>query len=472
MNLKKVFSFAVGPLGVAVLSFFTLPLLTWFFSQADIGRLAMFQLLVSFSILFCTVGLDQAFLREYHEVESKVKLLKVSSYPGMVVLLSVAIILAFTGVSIGELFLDTKGFQFDLFLLSAVLFGYVARFVSLVARLEEQGFVFSLSLILPKVLFLAFLGMLYFIGFDRTLDRLLFLQVLSVACVGLYLLWLKRSIIIGTLAVRFDFNQLKAMFSYSWPLVFSSLAYWGLTAMDKVFIKELSTFEELGIYSVAISFASAAIIVQSIFSTIWAPMVYKWVAQNRNLDKIAIVRELLLVIIVVIILLASMFSWLTELFLPQTYIEVQYLLVICMIQPLLYTLSEVTKVGIGITRKSIFSLVATLIALSINFVGNYYLIPILGSSGAAIATALSFFVFFIIRTEASIYVWMSIPRLKMYAAVIALVLYCILFSLYAENIEIEFRVLIGFLCFIPFLFYFKRMKRLVLSLKDNRLGFS
>lgn len=467
MNFKKIISFAVGPLGVAVLGLLTLPLLTWFFNQADIGRLAMFQLLVSFFIIFCSMGLDQAFVREFHEIDSKAKLLKVSSYPGMIALLLVVLVLTLTGVSVSEMFLDKKSVQFDLFLFAAVFSGYIIRFISLVARMEEQGGVFSLSMILPKVLFLMLLALLYFIDFKRNIDNLLLIQLLSIVFVGLCLIWLKLNIIKEMLIEKYDFKQLKLMFSYSWPLVFGSVAYWGLTAMDKVFIKELSSLEELGVYSVAISFASAAIIVQSIFSTIWAPMVYKWVAQNRNLHKIAVIRELLLAVIVAIILLASMFSWVVEYFLPIAYVNVQYLLVICMIQPLLYTLSEVTKVGIGITRRSYFSLIATLTALFINLIGNYYLIPMYGSNGAAISTALSFFIFFIIRTEASIYVWASIPRLKMYAIVIGLVLFVIVFSLYGKDFKPISRIIFGCFFIAPSLFYYNRAKFLFYQIKSG-----
>ncbi len=39
MNLKKILMFALGPLGVAVLGMATLPILTWIFPHADIGRI-------------------------------------------------------------------------------------------------------------------------------------------------------------------------------------------------------------------------------------------------------------------------------------------------------------------------------------------------------------------------------------------------------------------------------------------------
>lgn len=468
MNLRKILSFAIGPLGVAVFGVLTLPLLTWFFSQADIGRLAMFQLLVAFTVLFCSLGLDQAFVREYHEVENKASLLKISLLPGLLVFFFIIFINVVFNFSISEIFLDTKNPLFDLFLLMAVISSYLMRFSSLVLRMEEQGFIFSLSMILPKILFLFFLGFLYFNVVEKIFDNLLLLQTLSMFIVSIFLVYLKRNIIKEAILESYDFKKFKAMFGYSWPLVFSSLAYWALTAMDKLFIKELSSLDELGIYSVAISFASAAILVQSVFSTVWAPLVYKWVAQNKNLHKIAIVRELLLILIAVVIVVACMFSWLTEYFLPSAYVDVQYLLVICMVQPLLYTLSEVTKVGIGITRKSIFSLFATLLALVFNFIGNYYLIPIYGANGAAIATALSFVVFFIVRTEASIYVWQTIPRAKMYAFILFLVVFCILFSLFGNHISNGLRVCIGLTFIIILTFYwFGKVKSMLIEVKEN-----
>ena len=66
MNPKKIASFALGPIGGAALGFITLPIITWFFSQEDVGRMAMLNVAVSFSILLYTLGLDQAYVREFH----------------------------------------------------------------------------------------------------------------------------------------------------------------------------------------------------------------------------------------------------------------------------------------------------------------------------------------------------------------------------------------------------------------------
>ena len=89
MNKSKIIGFAVGPIGAAVLSFASLPILAWYFSAEDIGRISMLQVVISFSVLIFSLGLDQAYVREYHEVADKAVLLKTAVLPGLIILLLV-----------------------------------------------------------------------------------------------------------------------------------------------------------------------------------------------------------------------------------------------------------------------------------------------------------------------------------------------------------------------------------------------
>ena len=93
MNIKQILHFSLGPIGSAALGLITLPIVTWFFSTEDIGRLTMLQVSISFTLLLFTLGLDQAFVREYHEVGDKSPLLKATILPGFVVLVAVLILL-------------------------------------------------------------------------------------------------------------------------------------------------------------------------------------------------------------------------------------------------------------------------------------------------------------------------------------------------------------------------------------------
>ncbi len=86
----------------------------------------------------------------------------------------------------------------------------------------------------------------------------------------------------------------------------------------------------------------------------------------------------------------------------------------CIAGPLFYLLSEVTMVGIGISRRSSFALIASFIAFVVSIVINYFLVHYFGAIGASIAIMISFYIFFIIKTESTIYLWHNLNRTWIY----------------------------------------------------------
>ncbi|MCY1270439.1 Polysaccharide biosynthesis protein [compost metagenome] len=438
MNTRKLAAFAIGPIGGAALGFITLPIITWFYSVDDIGRIAMFQVISSFCILLFSLGLDQVYVREYHESDHKAALLKTALIPGLLSLV-VSLALCFMVPS----FISKVLFSVDSTLISILvalcfLAAFVSRFLSLILRMQERGLAFSMSQVLPKVLFLSVIGVYILFSCGLDLLHLVTAHTLSITAVTLIYAWNTRQEWLAALKQRIDTEKLKAMLRFGAPLIMSGVAFWGLTAMDKIFLRNFSSFEELGVYSVASSFAAAAIVFQNIFSIIWAPTVYKWAAESINVKKIDQVTEYVLVAVVILFSLTGLFSWVVIYLLPASYAKVQYILVACMAYPLFYTLSETTVVGLGITRKSIYVMAASIIAVLVNLVGNYLLVPIYGAAGAAVSTAIAFWVFFICRTEFSCHVWRPIPRLKLYSMTLACLIISALFTLNGVDRYVEF----------------------------------
>ena len=415
MNAKKIAAFAIGPIGGAILGFITLPIITWFYSAEDIGRIAMLQVISTFCTLLFCLGLDQAYVREYHEAENKPVLLKGALLPGLLVLASTLLLCFIEPGFISRVLFSVDSLLISLLVAICILATFVSRFLSLILRMQEKGLAFSMSQILPKLLFLTVIGTYILFSLDFDITHLIIAHTLSIVTVTLVYAWNTRKEWLSALKHKIDTAKLKAMLRFGMPLIMGGAAFWGLTAMDKLFLRNMSTFEELGIYSVASSFAAAAIIFQSVFSTVWAPTVYKWAAEGINIDKIDRVTEHVLAAIVFIFIFAGLFSWIVTYLLPDIYTQVKYILVACMAYPLFYTLSETTVVGLGIARKSGYAMTAALIAAIINFMGNYLLTPTYGAAGAAVSTAFAFWIFLICRTEFSCLVWRKIPRLKLYS---------------------------------------------------------
>src|SRR5690606_10477486 len=109
-----------------------------------------------------------------------------------------------------------------------------------------------------------------------------------------------------------------------------------------------------------------------------------------NIGRIHKVTSYILLCVIIAFCTTGIFSWLLVLLLPENYAEVRYIVIACLAAPLLYTLSEATVIGIGISRRTIYSMLSALIAFIFNLAASYWLIPIYGAAGAAVSTAAAF----------------------------------------------------------------------------------
>ena len=440
MTPKKIAAFALGPVAGAALGFITLPLVTWFFSQEDVGRMAMLQIAISFCTLLFTLGLDQAYVREFHEAKSQPALFKMTFLPGFLLLSIIITVLLILGNTISLYLFEIDSRLLSILVAVAILSSFSSRFFSLILRMKEQGLAYSMSQVLPKLFLILIIGGYVSFAADKNILNLVLANVAAILFVCIIYAWNTRKEWLIGLKEKVDYRYLKELLKFGMPLILGGLAFWGLTATDKVLLKELSDFEQLGLYSVAVSFAAAATIFQSIFSTVWAPTVYKWAAANEGLDKIYKVNRYVLLVVIILFCLAGLFSWVVTFILPDNYNAVQWILISCLGFPLLYTLSETTVVGLGITRQSGFSMLAALLAFSFNLFGNWWLIPTWGAAGAAVSTCIAFWIFFILRTEFSIYLWKPIPRASLYLYTSILVSGAVFSTLYGKLYTLELTV--------------------------------
>ncbi|MFQ1832917.1 lipopolysaccharide biosynthesis protein [Aeromonas veronii] len=433
MTPKKVFFFAIGPVGSALLSIVSLPLIAWIFSPENVGKMALFNVVLSFSTLFFTLGLDQGYVREFHESNNKPLLLKTAVVPGLILLLVTLTVSLLFGPLLSDIVFDLKSTTVSWLLAAALLCSFVSRFLSLVLRMNERGLAFSMSQLLPKAFLLIIILSFLLLDFSKKFEHLLLANTLAIVFASLIFAWNTRVEWRLSFLKKIDWQQFKKMLNFGFPLILGGLAFWGITSLDRILLSRWSSYSELAIYSVSVNFAAAATIFQSVFSTVWAPMVYKWVSNNEGYDKVTVVSRYTLLLVVAVFCCAGMLSWVIPYLLPTQYSSVQWILVSCLAYPLFYTLSETTVVGIGITRKSAYSMLACILALLVNLACNFFLIPSFGAAGAASSTAISFWAFLVFRTEFSIYVWRSLPRFRMYIYTLLAVLGSIIGSLKQVN---------------------------------------
>ncbi|MGH8157425.1 MAG: lipopolysaccharide biosynthesis protein [Rhodanobacter sp.] len=421
MNIKTILAFAVGPIATAGLGLVTVPAIAWIFSPADVGRLNIVQIAVSFGVLLFNLGLDRAYVREYHEWTDRGALLKACFAPGFVLLLLAMLATLPFDQHIANWLFGLGHVVYYWILVACVVVSFISRFLSLILRMQDRGVAFSMSQILPKIILLLMVGVLALPVFARSFGQLEVAYLVSLLSVLLVYSWNTWREWRPALRAAVSRAQVQGLLGYGVPLIFAGVAFWGLDATSTLALRSLSSLSELAVYSVSMSFAGVGVVFQTIFTVLWAPLVYKWVAHGVDMRRVDHIAQQALAVVCVLWVLTGTFSWLADFVLPARYVQVKYLMLCCIGEPLLYTLSEVTCVGIGITRRSMLSLWSTIVGLVANVAISVWLVPTYGAAGAVVANAIAFLVFFIARTEASAYVWRPFPRARLYAFVITAV---------------------------------------------------
>lgn len=407
-SLKKIALYALGPIGVSGISFLVIPILAWKYSPDIVADYAILQAIIAFGVLFFTLGSDQAFFRNYYESQNKAQLLKnvliISTLP-MVFILS--ILLYFWEFFGGYIYIENN--IWIIFLtLTCMFFSVINRLLSLIQRLENQAFLFSLSQLLPKLLFFIAILIPVFTN-NPNFYWIVGGQAFGFLIVNLYFFYINKKILINSYFTSIDKILIKKILDYGLPLLVSNILFWVLRYADRFYVKYLSNNDELAMYALAASIAGGFAIIATLFNTIWVPKVLKLYENNilttNYLEKVALGISIIGICIVVLI---STLDELISKFLPEMYHDIVYLLPLLVLPSLYYTVAEVVGIGIMLTKKtSKMVLVSSLSVLS-HCGFSFLLIPKYGALGAAQAIALSFLLFLILKLYYSNKVWIRL----------------------------------------------------------------
>lgn len=418
MKIKaKILQYSLGPIGSALISLIILPIVAWLYNIEDVAKYSIFQAILLLYTLVFSFGLDQAFIRNYFDINNKNKLLYNIGIGVVLPSLFFLLVVLFFFASDFSYWVYGEGSVSLTFLtLISCLFSLIIRLLSSIQRMKDEAILFSLSQIIPKFIFL-FLIILFTFFLPKNFINIVLAQFISLLMVTIYLIIINRKYIFEALKENKDINMLKSYFVYGFPLIFAGILIWGLKISDRFYLKFLSNLEQLGLYSMAVSIAGAAGIFVSVFNVMWAPLVYRWVNQSdlyaievkRKVEDIALKASFFILIISSISIFGS---HLVPYFLPDEYKEIRYILPLCVLSVLLFTFSEVTSIGINLTKKTKYTLYSCFFTIVVHIILSFLFIPYWGAEGAAVAGLLSTYVFILVRSFFSDMVWVKLKLFK------------------------------------------------------------
>ncbi|MBE6055085.1 MAG: hypothetical protein E7212_14520 [Clostridium sartagoforme] len=398
--LKKFIEFAIGNGIVLVLGFISSPIISRLISPEQLGKASMFTTITSLIIVVVMMGIDQAYIRYYYDEEEDYRggLLGKSLFITILLSLIVTVILLLFYKRISIFIVDEISFPLVMLILIHTIFSIVGNFAMIHVRMKQKGKLYSLLNVVNKASYLIFVGFL-FVAFKDNYMTIIIATILANLIKTIWAIisekkdWKKISLI----------NQVntstKELVAYGVPFIFSMAITWIFQSVDRISLRIFSSYEEIGLYTGAMTIIALLNNFQGAFTTFWTPVAYEKYKTNpedtkffTNINQIVSVGMLLLSVgliatkdIVIGIL-------------GKDYRGAQFIFPFLVFMPIMYTISETTVLGINFKKKTKYHVYIASFSAIFNIVGNLLLVPSYGAKGAAISTGLSYIIFFISRT--------------------------------------------------------------------------
>ncbi len=422
--LKSFIEYFYGNFVVLLLGFVSLPLITRIMSTEEYGKTAMYTSAVSIIYIFAILGLDQSYIRYYYKegVNRKRLLLQCLKYPFLLIVVLAGIYAAFSGYFNAFLFGKT-GFDITCLVIAYTVISVFERFGFLNIRMDQNGKLYSNLNILSKVLYLLFvLLFVWLIGDDFR--------------VVLYAMTLPLAIVTGIVYIRYMIvtrhekaqkhdTKIKELLRYGIPFVPMLLMEWLLSSMDKWSVKIFCGFSETGIYNSAMQIMSVLLTFKITYVAFWSPVAMeKYETEPEEVCKpfFAMMFQKVQFLCMLAAFLLTIFRGVIVLILGESYRGAIRLIPFLSLMPVLSILFEMTGQGCKFVGKAKYFNYASLAAIICNLAGNTLLVPVWGGVGAALATAVTYIVYFLIGTLFSVKCYPVPYRMKEF--IISVALYC------------------------------------------------
>jgi O-antigen/teichoic acid export membrane protein len=185
----------------------------------------------------------------------------------------------------------------------------------------------------------------------------------------------------------------KKLIKFGHPFIYVGIAHWLFGYIDRWMLASMASVEEVGVYSIAFRFASIVLFLSVAFGQAWSPLAIK-IRTDHPVYYRSIYGQILLLLIFAMLLVGGIISLFAGegifLIMPSDYWASALPMIILSFGIIIKSTQQITAIGISLEKKTfLFARIAWLTAFT-NIIGNYFLIPKFGATGAAVATFFSY----------------------------------------------------------------------------------
>jgi O-antigen/teichoic acid export membrane protein len=391
--LKHSFTYGLGTFLTRGTSFLLLPLYTRALTPYDYGIISYLSSLLVFSLPLITLEIIQGMGIHYAETKTDEER---SSY-----------------ISSAFIFLIFMSF---LFIVISLCFKQEITTVLLGATLNSNIVLMAVLAIIVNGLFLYLQSQLLWQLKSLTYSTISLINAFVTIFATVMLVLVFKTGIIGVFTARvagylsgaivawfklrkyikltFNVQKIKALLSYSLPLVPANIGYYAFLYVDQLAVKHFLGLQQAGIYGVSCRFAVIAHLLVSTIGSALVPLIYRHSEQPRTKIQLERIFRLVLLAIFAIFIGSILFSGLlVRVFATSAYMSATPLIPLLVIAAFLANM-HIFLPGLALRKKTKVIAVIYMFGGVLNLLANFIFIPFMGLIGACLATLLSSFLVF------------------------------------------------------------------------------
>lgn len=394
---KSALIYTISTFCNSLVPFLILPVLTRYLSTEEYGIISMFNATVSFIVPFVSMGFSTAIQRKL--VEGRTSTDGEYLFNGYMTIIVSELIVA-GGIYIFRVFFEgitgiPGFFLIDVILLCAST--AITDAVLAVLQIKERPGMFGIlqnsatflnvisSLVMIVGLGMSLKGRIYSITFSK----------LAFAVIGMVVLQKEISI-----SPKFNTAYIKdIVLNFGIPMIPASIKSTVLTCTDRIFITNMESISETGVYSVGNQFAMPILILAQAFNLAFVPHLFSVLKEDDRYAKTRIVKftyAYFFAIVFVSIAWTLFSKSILALIVGEEYHDaVQYIFWLSMGYAFTGMHMMVVNYIYYLKQVRIYAFI-TIVVIIINIILNYFMITSYGSVGAAQATMIANFISFIL----------------------------------------------------------------------------
>lgn len=276
------------------------------------------------------------------------------------------------------------------FLVMVLLLGYVFQAMDAVDYFFQAQVLSKYVVISRNIAFVVSSGLkLCFVFLKFDVLYLGFAIVFDLALSSLFMFLIYKKTNYSDESWMLDRILAKQLLKDSWPLMLSTFFIMIYMKVDQIMIETLLDMESVGLYSVAVTISEAWFFMPAIIVTTLSPYFIRLRDEDTNqyLRDLKKVNTLMFWMSVAVGAFVTLFGQEIVVYLfGQEYKDSYLALSLNIWAGIFVSLGLASNLWMIAENLQIYRLVGTSIGVCLNIIANYYLIPIYGISGAALAT--------------------------------------------------------------------------------------